>query len=86
MTKLSQLVEALLLLVFAGIVLNLNVTIVLEATSDCWFDDRCTLDLTESMSRGQSGRKNSEEIVDMGRASPLPTSSRFFRKGNVEAV
>lgn len=58
-TKLSQLVEALLFLGLAGIVLNLNVAIVLEAASGSWLLNRCTLNLSESMRRAQTSGKDS---------------------------
>jgi hypothetical protein len=86
MTKLPHLVEALLLLVFTGIVLNLNVSVVLKTTSDGWLDDRCTLDLAESVGRSKGFRKNCQQIIDMSRASPLSTSPRFLRKGNLDTV
>jgi hypothetical protein len=84
--KLSLLVEAKLFLIIRWLVLNLNVTVVLDTATHGGPDRRSTFDSAEPVSWGERGWDRREKIVDMRRASERLAWAGFLGQRSVQAV
>jgi hypothetical protein len=83
---LSLFVETKLFLIIRCIVLDLDVTVILDATPDCWLDGGGAFDLAKAVRWGQSSGDRGQEVINMGWTSERPSGSWFFGQGSVETV